>query len=258
MNKSSILKKVVVILFVSVLVLAACQPQGASPEGVIWKLDELNGNILLPNTNIVLNFDGNRLSGNDGCNSFGGSYTLKGNNLTIGEDLMSTMMACDESIMQQAGNFTNALMNTKKYKVVNDRLQLLDKEGKVMAVFSVQSQELAGTSWNVTSIYSEANDAIVSNQDSEEAKQTISFDTEGKINGNAGCNTFMGTYNVKDGKLSFGETATTRMMCAEETMKAESDFLAALNNAASYRITGNSLQILAENGNTLMTLIQAQ
>ena len=147
---SSTIKFLLVVLTLTSLVISACQPQqSASPIG-IWNLIELNGNVVPSDTNIHMILDENRLSGNDGCNHFGGSYTTEGNSFSVGKDLMSTLMACEGPIMQRADEFNKALQTSTKYQLTGNQLQLLDENGKVVAVFEAQSQDLAGTSWLAT------------------------------------------------------------------------------------------------------------
>lgn len=62
-----------------------------------------------------------------------------------------------------------------------------------------------------------------------------------KVQGSAGCNRMMGTYELEGGKLKFGPLATTRMACpARET---ETAFLKALGATTRYELSGNSLTL---------------
>ena len=155
--------------------------------------------------------------------------------------------------MQRASEYTQALQNAATFKIVDARLQLLDESGTIVAVFEAQSQELAGSSWLVNFVSTGSEDGVVSSLDSQPAEQTISFDADGKFNGNAGCNKFFGSYEVEENKLSLGAIGSTKMACEEEVMQAESTYLAALEKAATYHITGQTLQIRDTEGNTLIT-----
>jgi heat shock protein HslJ len=81
-----------------------------------------------------------------------------------------------------------------------------------------------------------------------------------RANGFAGCNRFMGTYDLNGGKLSFGPLAGTRMACATGPGSAlETPFLDGL---ASIEKTGvqmrppQQLQITLKNGD-VMTFTQS-
>lgn len=75
-------------------------------------------------------------------------------------------------------------------------------------------------------------------------KQTVTFDDEGRVYGNAGCNNFTGSYRVKKGSIEIGPLASTLKFC-EGRMDAEQDFLTALQSATSYRATDTVLKLMA-------------
>lgn len=74
-------------------------------------------------------------------------------------------------------------------------------------------------------------------------RQTITFDAEGKVFGDAGCNRFTGGYTVKkDGTLKIGPLASTMMFC-EGKMDAERVFLTKLQAATSFQATDTRLKV---------------
>lgn len=74
-------------------------------------------------------------------------------------------------------------------------------------------------------------------------KQTVTFDDEGRVYGDAGCNRFTGGYTVaKDGTLEIGPLASTMMFC-EGKMDAEAAFLNKLQNVVSYQATDTRLKL---------------
>jgi heat shock protein HslJ len=62
-----------------------------------YTLKQVNGQAA-PKTSkpVTLMLDGGRIGGSDGCNSYGGSYRMEGNQLVLTSPLISTMMACAE------------------------------------------------------------------------------------------------------------------------------------------------------------------
>ena len=76
-------------------------------------------------------------------------------------------------------------------------------------------------------------------------KQTITFDDEGKVYGDSGCNRFTGAYKVKGDRISIGPLATTLMACDQQRMDAEQTFLTRLQAAVSYTATKKVLKIYA-------------
>jgi heat shock protein HslJ len=69
-----------------------------------------------------------QVSGNAGCNTFTGPYTLDGTSLTVGP-LASTMMACDQPIMDQETQFLAALQTPTNVETSGETVTLRDAAG---------------------------------------------------------------------------------------------------------------------------------
>jgi putative lipoprotein len=69
----------------------------------------------------------------------------------------------------------------------------------------------------------------------------------GQVSGLAGCNNYFGTYVTSSSQgrntISVSELGVTMMMCAEEIMEQEREYLAALQSATNYSIEGTTLEI---------------
>jgi heat shock protein HslJ len=217
-------------------------------EGSSWIVTDVNGAAPLPDTTITASFeaDGN-LSGTDGCNRYGATYELDGNQITITPG-MTTMMACPDPIMQQAGEYMAALESATNYQIQGDTLELLDAGGNAVATFTAQPTSLPGTSWTVIG-YNNGRGGVVSVIIGTEI--TAVFGEDGTLSGSAGCNNYTASYEADDaGNISIGPAATTRMMCSdpEGIMEQENEYLASLETAATYNVEGERLQLrTAEN-----------
>lgn len=95
---------------------------------------------------------------------------------------------------------------------------------------------LPGTSWTVTELNGIALE--------DKKPPTIEFDTNGNIGGNASCNRYGGPCTIKGNTIAVSRQRITRMMCDEETMKRERQFLGILQAARTWEITGNDELIL--------------
>ncbi|MER2598034.1 MAG: META domain-containing protein [Caldilineales bacterium] len=84
------------------------------------------------------------------------------------------------------------------------------------------------------------------------AEATLAF-TEGEANGNAGCNQFFAPYVLSGDSLTFGPAGSTMMACEDPRMAQEQAMLGNLALAASFRITGDQLEILDQAGETLLS-----
>jgi len=67
-------------------------------------------------------------------------------------------------------------------------------------------------------------------------------ETDRKITGNTGCNSFFGSFPSKDAPLDLGPIGMTRMAC-QDWMENEINFLTMLENATGYEIVQNMLLI---------------
>jgi heat shock protein HslJ/uncharacterized lipoprotein YbaY len=112
------------------------------------------------------------------------------------------------------------------------------------------SQELAGSSWEVVS-YNNGREAVVSVIIGTEI--TANFGEDGQLTGNAGCNNYFGPYEVDGENISMGPFGTTRMACQEPegVMEQESEYLAALETAATYKIEGLTMNMRTADGATV-------
>jgi putative lipoprotein len=73
---------------------------------------------------------------------------------------------------------------------------------------------------------------------------TAQFGTDGKLSGFGGCNDYSGTYTIgQDGTVKMGPISATQKTCSEpaNVMQQESQYLAALQSAATFQVQGSSL-----------------
>jgi heat shock protein HslJ len=85
----------------------------------------------------TLNFDvnDNQVKGNTGCNSFSGTFVIKGSGLRFNDDFVSTKMACPG--YNEKAFFKN-LHRTTRYKVNGDTLIL--KAGQITLSYWLKSK----------------------------------------------------------------------------------------------------------------------
>jgi len=75
------------------------------------------------------------------------------------------------------------------------------------------------------------------------------FDQEvGRVSGDTGCNAFAGDYSVTGTLLRLNSVGLTRMACAEGFDQVEADVLEAFRIAGSFRIMGEVLELLGDQG----------
>lgn len=231
----------------ALLSLAACAPAGSQAEGgltgKVWVLDSLNGAAPVPGATITAEFtEDGKVGGSAGCNRYSGQYTVSGSNIEFKQSMASTMMACDGPVMDQETAYFQALAAAKSFTVGGDQLTLSDADGDELATYQAQSQNLEGTSWQVIS-YNNGKQAVVSVVAGSEL--TADFGTDGRLTGSTGCNNYNGEYKVDGNKITIGPLASTMMFCNDPAgvMDQETQFLAALQSAATYKLEGNRLEL---------------
>ena len=137
---------VAVALVVSVIVLIA-QPAGsdaatpATLAGHSWTLTRLvvdgDEKILSSANPITLNFQAqdHSLSGSSGCNTYGASYTLTGNQIHITE-MRSTLVFCEDAgVMELEAAYTQALQRVESIRIDGDTLTLEGANGQIFMTF---------------------------------------------------------------------------------------------------------------------------
>jgi heat shock protein HslJ len=74
-----------------------------------------------------------QVSGNAGCNTYNGPYKLDGTSLTVGP-LATTMMACDQAIMDQETQFLTALQTPTTVEPSGATVTLRDASGATQVI----------------------------------------------------------------------------------------------------------------------------
>ena len=94
-----------------------------------WKVTNISGKkVNLKGKGITVNFDGGRISGNSGVNSYSGNYEIKNNNIRIVSELMLTAMLGPNDAMAIEEEFINILKDVKYTRLVDNNTMILSTE----------------------------------------------------------------------------------------------------------------------------------
>ena len=104
-------------------------------NGTQWQLKTLNGATINAERPLSISFDGNRMNGYAGCNSFCGSYNASRDGVFGTGAIGATKMACMGERDQLERDYLERLAQAKSYAVSRDQLQLLDAQRKVLLSF---------------------------------------------------------------------------------------------------------------------------
>ncbi|TFH36606.1 MAG: META domain-containing protein [Anaerolineales bacterium] len=104
---------------------------------------------------------------------------------------------------------------------------------------------LDGTNWNL--------DTYQESSLMEGTSFTISF-TAGQVHGNAGCNSFFGSYTLNGSQIAFSALGMTEMACLEPEglMDQEQALLAFLGDGQSFDISAGRFSIFRTDGEALL------
>jgi heat shock protein HslJ len=128
-------KKVLLSLFVICLTVSACSAksdQGSASLLGSWKLASYgpasSPTPAVPGTQAGLTFkDDGTVTGNSGCNGFGGNYKVQGDKVAF-DQIVSTLMACDDPRMAQEGVVQKVLTGTASFKMEGNKLTLTNND----------------------------------------------------------------------------------------------------------------------------------
>jgi heat shock protein HslJ len=200
-------------------------------------------------------FEDGRLTGSTGCNRYSGEYTAGDGTLEI-RALALTRMACGPPADEVERVFVAAIERVEGWRVEGDELVLLDGDGDEVLRFAAATPV---GSWSATGLL-RPNNAFQTLVPGTEI--TITFGEDGEVSGLAGCNTYTATYEIDAATIEISPPAATRLTCAESPggwgkMEQEAAYLAILPTAASYRLDGATLQLLAADGTGLVSYSRA-
>ena len=115
-------------------------------EGTNWYATGVNNGkqavvslVLGSEITAVFGEDGS-LTGNAGCNNYMTSYTVDGDQIQI-EPAASTMMMCEEAVMEQEMAYLTALTTAATYTIRGDTLELRTADGALAVDYSAVSSE---------------------------------------------------------------------------------------------------------------------
>jgi putative lipoprotein len=118
----------------------------------------------------------------------------------------------------------------------------------VILTACAKTNPLSDTSWELVS-YGDIDAPTPALPDTE---AIISFDAEGMLSGNVGCNQFSGSYEVSGDTLEAGPLMATLMYC-EQSMDQETAVMMLLNGSHTFEIGGETLKIFTEDGKSSTT-----
>ena len=130
------------LLVAILLTSSACSLDLASDDpldGTSWVLTAYGKSKPLDGTRITAEFEEGEIRGSAGCNSYFGSYKIKGDAIEMSE-IGSTLMACmePEGIMDQEQLVMSFLSDAQEYRLNDGQLQIFRSDGEALTFISNQ------------------------------------------------------------------------------------------------------------------------
>jgi heat shock protein HslJ len=82
---------------------------------------------------------------------------------------------------------------------------------------------------------------------------SLDFGTDGTVNGNLGCNSFSGNYQVTNGHIVFTMMISTMMACPGPGFTQEGVGLKIMNGTVRYTLAANQLTLYAASADNTIT-----
>lgn len=214
-------------------------------DGPVWVSVAVTGQELVPDSEITIRQQGDRIGVTAGCNSMSGTLVDNGDSWEIGQ-LTSTMMGCSEELMAQdawIGEFLEAGPT-----VARTAGQITLTSGDVSITLTERAPaQITDTMWELTGIIS--TDAVSSLPiEAEGAVLTI---VDGQLQLAGICNGTGGDVTIEGDTLTVELGPSTLMSCGEEVDAAEQHARAVLGGTSTYVIDDQQLRIMKEDGTGL-------
>ncbi|WP_029904296.1 META domain-containing protein [Prevotella sp. 10(H)] len=204
---------------------------------------------------VQFDFEKNIVSGNGGCNTFSGPFTLSERNEFSAPNLAATMKMCMQG--NKEPQFFSALSSPNlTLSLDKDGMLTLSEGNSVVLQFEkgeaptetantdmINAESLTGA-WTLTSISGGDMKTLFTGK-----TPTMEFSADGKVFGNAGCNTYRTGYTLADNTITFLPVASTKMACP--SMKGEDMFTGLLASPLQAGLNGDKL-IFTKDGNVVL------
>ena len=227
-----------------------------------WVLDGYGNPValtaIIEGTRVTLKWNGtvDGISGNAGCNLYGGKAAIHDGMLTF-SDLYSTEMAClSPGVMEQEARYLDLLGKAETWNVENGKLVITSENGEVMCFSGDENvpaplTSLANTKWNLTTIASgETASSIVAG-----TTATLNFNESATaLGGNGGVNVFGGDSRINGSEIQVSNIFGTKMFKDDPPglQAQENKYFDLLGKAISFEATTAQLTICCQGGFSLV------
>lgn len=219
-----------------------------------WDIIELRNNkkvYTIERAYLYLDFaGGNKVYGNNGCNTINGTFQLSGDNIKF-SDFITTEQSCHNVTSEKT--IMHALADARRFKVQSQYnaqyMTLMNSKGNVVLVLKRHNLDAMNGAWLVKEVDSENVSDLNMRLVIDAVMQTIHGDT--------GCNIINGIISLdptKDMAIQFEDLHSTEHDC--EAIDNETALLLALEKTVSCKRINQQEMALLDNKGTIVIMLQ--
>jgi len=186
--------------------------QTPSEEGRTFLFQSAQGFTPVEGTTVRLSFEEGSIGFSAGCNIFGGTYSLQGDNLIVG-DLGSTNIGCEQALAAQDDWLAEFITSSPTFDLDGNDLTLAGSDATLKFLdrrVADPDRPLIGSTWSINTLISGPGA-----QGGFPGEPTVNFDDQGELQVFTGCNTGTGEYSVMGQQLSLSAMAYTEVACSD-------------------------------------------
>jgi heat shock protein HslJ len=192
------------------------------------------------------------VSGIAACNNYNAGYTQNLESDPAGLSIspaVTTMMLCDESLMQAEQSYLMLLHDAQSYQILGATLQINTTMGNALT-FVASRTPLVGALWQLVSLGDIENPVAPV----EGANFTAQFTRNpasqvGVLSGATGCNQYATSFTASLTEMKINPPGSTQnRTCAPGLTDQENLYYLALNDVSTYSIQGNTLIMPYDSG----------
>lgn len=236
-----------IILFVGVLFVSQSRAQDVSKEQLAdkWVLKTINNqpaSELFTNKTpyIIFNFDIEQVSGNSGCNMFGGKFNYGGGKFEA-PNIESGSNVCPGS--SDEAQLIKLLNKSSKLSIMNGEL-IFTQDDKPVLIFYRSKPLTANDLFGVWKLQTIKGDKVKA--DSPLQTPTLEFKfADNRLSGNTSCNTYNASFSLSKNVLEVQPLVTTRMAC--DKMDIEKKFIETFTGRMDIDLENGELVLRKEN-----------
>lgn len=101
-------------------------------DGTAWYLTDLAGQAVVEGSEVTLEFAEGVMTGRAGCNGFGADYALDGGDLTVGQQMATSMIYCAGGLTDQEAAYNQALIAAQSVTLEDGALTVHTANGDLL------------------------------------------------------------------------------------------------------------------------------